>query len=104
MQSHFFLLGARLVISIILSPEDNQSQLNPAPLCSKPCLVVELENEDPLSAKRIKVAGENKTLQGNIHNHCSICNLFDFPSLSLLNLHLRWLYKIMSYRVSAEII
>ncbi|XP_072226170.1 leucine-rich repeat-containing protein 71 [Leuresthes tenuis] len=37
--------------------EDSQSQLNPAPLCSKPCLVVELENEDPLSAKRIKVAG-----------------------------------------------
>ncbi|KAM4540021.1 leucine-rich repeat-containing protein 71 [Odontesthes bonariensis] len=37
--------------------EDNQSQLNPAPLCSKPCLIVELENEDPHSAKRMKVSG-----------------------------------------------
>ncbi|XP_051247104.1 leucine-rich repeat-containing protein 71 isoform X2 [Dicentrarchus labrax] len=37
--------------------EDSQSQINAAPFWSKPCLQVELENEDPLSANRLKVCG-----------------------------------------------
>ncbi|XP_054462539.1 leucine-rich repeat-containing protein 71 [Anoplopoma fimbria] len=37
--------------------EDSQSQINAAPFWSKPCLKVELENEDPLSAKKLNVSG-----------------------------------------------
>ncbi|XP_070703175.1 leucine-rich repeat-containing protein 71 [Pempheris klunzingeri] len=36
---------------------DSQSQMNAASSWSKPCLKVELENEDPLSAKDLKVSG-----------------------------------------------
>ncbi|XP_040909678.1 leucine-rich repeat-containing protein 71, partial [Toxotes jaculatrix] len=37
--------------------EDSQSQINAASFWSKPCLQVELENEAPLNAKRMKVSG-----------------------------------------------
>ncbi|XP_018540527.2 leucine-rich repeat-containing protein 71, partial [Lates calcarifer] len=37
--------------------EDSQSQTDAASSWSKPCLQVELENEDPLGAKSIKVSG-----------------------------------------------
>ncbi|XP_017277951.1 leucine-rich repeat-containing protein 71 [Kryptolebias marmoratus] len=37
--------------------DDNQSQINASHLWSKPCINVELENEDPLSAKRVKISG-----------------------------------------------
>lgn len=37
--------------------ENSQSRVNAAPFWSKPCLQVELENEDPLSAKKLKVSG-----------------------------------------------
>ncbi|XP_070778262.1 leucine-rich repeat-containing protein 71 [Enoplosus armatus] len=37
--------------------EDSQSQVNTAPFWSKPCLQVDLETDDPLSAKNLKVSG-----------------------------------------------
>ncbi|XP_044027570.1 leucine-rich repeat-containing protein 71 isoform X2 [Siniperca chuatsi] len=37
--------------------DDSQSQINDAPFWSKPHLQVELETEDPLSAKNLKVSG-----------------------------------------------
>uniref|UniRef100_UPI0037E98FDC leucine-rich repeat-containing protein 71 n=1 Tax=Semicossyphus pulcher TaxID=241346 RepID=UPI0037E98FDC len=37
--------------------ENSQTQINAEPLWSKPCLQVELENVDPLSAKSLKVSG-----------------------------------------------
>ncbi|KAM3595810.1 uncharacterized protein V6R79_003195 [Siganus canaliculatus] len=43
--------------SLHLIITDSKSQLNAAPLWSKPRLQVKLENEDPLSAKTVKVPG-----------------------------------------------
>ncbi|XP_029299213.1 LOW QUALITY PROTEIN: leucine-rich repeat-containing protein 71 [Cottoperca gobio] len=37
--------------------EDSPSHINAAPSWPKPCLQVELENEDPLSAKNLKLSG-----------------------------------------------
>ncbi|XP_042363090.1 leucine-rich repeat-containing protein 71 [Plectropomus leopardus] len=37
--------------------EESQSQLNAEPFWSKPCLQVELENEDPLSTKNLRISG-----------------------------------------------
>ncbi|XP_056271412.1 leucine-rich repeat-containing protein 71 isoform X2 [Pseudoliparis swirei] len=37
--------------------EDSESKSNAAPPWSTPCLQVELENEDPLSAKKLKISG-----------------------------------------------
>ncbi|XP_070841286.1 leucine-rich repeat-containing protein 71 [Chaetodon trifascialis] len=37
--------------------EDGKSQMSATPLWSKPCLQVELENEDPVSAKNLKISG-----------------------------------------------
>ncbi|XP_068431940.1 leucine-rich repeat-containing protein 71 [Clinocottus analis] len=42
---------------VTVPSEDCQSQLNAAPLWSKPRLQVEVENEDPLSANKLKVLG-----------------------------------------------
>ncbi|XP_041811882.1 leucine-rich repeat-containing protein 71 [Chelmon rostratus] len=37
--------------------EDGRSQINAAPFWSKPCLQVELEIEDPISVKNLKISG-----------------------------------------------
>ncbi|XP_036001183.1 leucine-rich repeat-containing protein 71 isoform X1 [Fundulus heteroclitus] len=37
--------------------EDDHSQISASLLWSKPCLNIELENEDPLSAKRMRISG-----------------------------------------------
>ncbi|KAM8839922.1 leucine-rich repeat-containing protein 71 [Spinachia spinachia] len=39
------------------STTDIDKELTDAPICFKPCLQVELENEDPLSAQKLKVFG-----------------------------------------------
>lgn len=50
-----------LTVIIIVPSEDSQSQINAAPFWSKPCLQVELENEDPLIVTDLKISGKNKT-------------------------------------------
>lgn len=57
------------IINIIVPSGDSQSQINAAPSWPKPCLQVELENEDPLSTKSMKVSGKNKTKRRNNDNH-----------------------------------
>lgn len=37
------------------------SKINARPPWFKPCLQVELESEDPLSASKLKISGENDT-------------------------------------------
>lgn len=54
-----------LTIIIIVPSVDSQSQINAASFWSKPSLQVELENEDPLSARTLKVSGKNKTTEKN---------------------------------------
>lgn len=79
----FYNLSFSSLTTIIIVPsEENQSQINVAPSWSKPCLQVELENEDPLSAIDLKVSGKNKTPQRSIHSHIylwfDIFSLFKF--------------------------
>lgn len=58
----FLLFPILHINSTVSLPEDNPSEIKAASHWSKPCIEVELENEDPLSAKAVKVSGENKTL------------------------------------------
>lgn len=48
------------IINTIVPSEDSESQINTA---DKPCLQVELENENPLSAKNMKISGKKKTFR-----------------------------------------
>lgn len=57
------------IINTTVPSEDSQSQINTA---SKPCLQVELENENSFSAKSIKISGNNKTSPRNVYNHIYI--------------------------------
>lgn len=55
-----FLNNLSSCFSIISSPDNNQSQINPSPVWSKPRINVELENEDPPSAKMMKISGKKQ--------------------------------------------
>jgi len=57
---------------IIAASEDSESKSNAAPPWSTPCLQVELENEDPLSAKKLKISGKNKKIHREI-----LADIFD---------------------------
>ena len=63
--------------------EESESQIDAGSSWSKPCLQVELENEDPISAKSLKVSGENKSPQINIYSHfCLWFNIYVFLNLT----------------------
>lgn len=57
------------VIKRTVPSENNQSQINTA---SKPCLQVELGDENPLSAKSMKISGKNRTSQIIVYDHSFI--------------------------------
>nr|XP_020441698.1 leucine-rich repeat-containing protein 71 isoform X2 [Monopterus albus] len=75
--------------------EDNQSQINAASFWSKPCLQVELENENQLSAKSIKISGWKVDEQ--------IARVLQkmFPSLSQLHSLQFWQARLTDQMVSS---
>lgn len=58
-----------LTLVTIVRSDESESQIDAVSSWSKPCLQVELENEDPISAKSLKVSGGNKSSQINIYSH-----------------------------------
>lgn len=68
-----------------LSSDDNSANIDAAPSWSKRCLLVELENEDPLRAKSLRIFGKIKRKLSTA--------LFDLSRLtsvstnSILNVH-----------------